>query len=271
MAASVPAMSSFDLAAARRAAEQAALAVAPALVAGYGRAPVTASKSDSPADVVTALDLETERRLAELLGAFDAGIAFRGEEFGGDAAAATTWLVDPIDGTGHFVRGVPWCSTMISLIDGNEVVVAVIHCFATGELYSAAAGQGATLNGEPTFVSDRSLQEAYLVMEMDLTAAPGNAELRRRIQQRTGTLDLFAAGYPNGLVTSGRLDGRLNVDPFGKDWDYAPGALLVREAGGVVANLGSTTYDYRDHSFLAVNPRIFAELTEGPEALFPLR
>src|SRR4051812_7360836 len=115
-----------DLAAARRAAELAALAVAPALREGFGASPVTHAKSGSPADVVTALDQETEKRLAEQLADYDPGIAFRGEEYGGDESATTTWIVDPIDGTGHFVRGIPWCTTMIALVDRGEVVVSVI-------------------------------------------------------------------------------------------------------------------------------------------------
>lgn len=262
-------MTSLDLAAALRAAEQAALTVAPPLVAGLGATAVSSSKSTSPADVVTALDLETEKRLAELLGAFDPGISFRGEEFGGDESAETTWLVDPIDGTGHFVRGIPWCSTMISLIDRGEVVVAVINCFGTGELYSAAAGQGATVNGEPIAMSDRSLSECYLVAEINVSS-PENLELTRRLQERTGVLDVFAAGYPSAISAAGRLDGRVNVDPFGSDWDYAPGSLLIKEAGGIVANLGRDSYDYRNHNLLAVNRRVYEELTEGPDALFPV-
>ena len=59
-------------------------------------------------------------------------------------------------------------------------------------------------------------------------------------------------------------------NPYGKDWDYAPGALLVTEAGGIATNIGKTTYDYRNHDYIITNPVIHRELTEGANVLFPI-
>ncbi|MEK7557346.1 MAG: inositol monophosphatase family protein, partial [Patescibacteria group bacterium] len=61
-------------------------------------------------------------------------------------------------------------------------------------------------------------------------------------------------------VATGQLEGRLCVNPFGEDWDYAPGTLLVAEAGGVVRNIGSEGYDFRNHSFLAAPSQVEKEL-----------
>ena len=58
---------------------------------------------------------------------------------------------------------------------------------------------------------------------------------------------------------------------YGKDYDFAPGSLLVSEAGGVVANIGKTTYDYRNLNFIASNRPVFTALTEGAGALFPIQ
>lgn len=63
------------------------------------------------------------------------------------------------------------------------------------------------------------------------------------------------------MVAAGKVDGRVTFEPYGNDYDFAPGSLLVEEAGGVVRNLGSDTYDYRNTDFIAANPIIYKELT----------
>ena len=79
-----------------------------------------------------------------------------------------------------------------------------------------------------------------------------------------------SSGFEFAMVASGKLDGRLCFDSYGKDYDFAPGSLLVEEAGGVVANIGSREYDYRNGNFIAANPLVFKQLTEGPDAIFPI-
>jgi fructose-1,6-bisphosphatase/inositol monophosphatase family enzyme len=79
-----------------------------------------------------------------------------------------------------------------------------------------------------------------------------------------------SAGYEFVLVATGKLEGRICVDAFGKDYDFAPGSLLVSEAGGIVANIGSTTYDYRNTNLIAGNKALFDDLTQGTDAIFPI-
>ena len=81
---------------------------------------------------------------------------------------------------------------------------------------------------------------------------------------------MISAGFEYAMVASGKLDARISLDPYGKIWDFAPGSLLVAEAGGVVANIGSKGYDYRNFNFIAANPVIYKELTEGKNPLFPI-
>ncbi|MBI3887893.1 hypothetical protein HY310_02390, partial [Candidatus Microgenomates bacterium] len=68
----------------------------------------------------------------------------------------------------------------------------------------------------------------------------------------------------------GKYDGRIAKNPYGNDWDYAPGALLVTEAGGIATNIGKTTYDYRNHDYIITNTVVHKELTEGDSALFSI-
>jgi fructose-1,6-bisphosphatase/inositol monophosphatase family enzyme len=61
-------------------------------------------------------------------------------------------------------------------------------------------------------------------------------------------------------VASGKLEARICFDGFGEDWDFAPGALLVKEAGGIVRNIGSDSYDYRNHNYIAGSKAVYEDL-----------
>lgn len=217
---------------------------------------------DGAAGVVTELDRKIERNLARALGAFDSGIGIRGEEFGGETRD-TTWLVDPIDGTAHFIRGLPFCTTMVALVEENEVVMSVIHDIANNDTYWATKGHGAYRNGKEIKVSDRPLRQGFISYE-----SKTREDIGLELGKRTTRIVTVNSGWEFAKVASGQIEGRICIDPYGKDWDFAPGSLLVSEAGGVVRNVGSDTYDYRNHDFLAVNQVIFEELTRGKDALF---
>ena len=83
-------------------------------------------------------------------------------------------------------------------------------------------------------------------------------------------MNTISAGFEMTMVAQGKWEGRITKEPFGKTWDFAPGSLLISEAGGVVTNIGKDTYDYHNLDYLMTNPVIHKELTEGVDALFPL-
>lgn len=240
------------------------------LVHHFGEADVTHQKSERGVDVVTQLDIDTENFIAEQLSKFDSSIGFVGEEFGERQMSDRFWLVDPIDGTSHFVRGIPYCTTMIALIENGQVVVSVINNFITGELFEATKGKGAKLNGKATHVSERPLKDAYLFFESDLKS-PQSLDSFLKLRQKSTLLTTINCGYEYGLIASGKIEGRICVEPYGKDWDYAPGSLLVTEAGGRVTNIGSNSYDYTNHNFIASNKKVFDELTKGNTPLIPIK
>ena len=226
-------------------------------------------------EMVTDLDRQTELFLANEFDRFDNRIGFRGEEFGVRREADPTWLVDPIDGTVHFIRGLPFCTTMIALIEAGQVVLAVINDFVRDETYWAIRGQGAFCDDQPIQVSQNSTETGSIIMVEANLSKPLARQLRvdpRLLGQAQTNYLLRTAnsGYEFSLVASGKVDGRLVFDGFGKDYDYAPGSLLVTEAGGVVTNLGQPNYDYTKLDLLAANPTVHRELTAGPDALFPV-
>ena len=227
------------------------------------------TNSDYAKSVVTKLDTQTEEFLFAKLSPFDSGIGFRGEEFGVQTASDTTWLVDPIDGTNHFIRGLPFCTTMIALIENHQVVMSVIYDFIQQDTYSAIRGEGAYRNNTRLAISKRPLARALLGYETKLPN-PENMATYIQVREKCNVTTVAAAGFEFAMVASGKFDGRIAKDPFGVDYDYAPGSLLVEEAGGIVCNIGKDRYDYRDYNYLAVNPLIYEQLTNGPDAIFPI-
>lgn len=236
----------------------------------YGNTDILRQKGNTAVTVVTELDIKIEEFLAGELKKLYPAIDFAGEETGGNRNAEQFWLVDPIDGTAHFVRGLPFCTTMLALIEKGEVIFSIIYDFMGDVMYVAEKGKGATMNGKAIHVSNRPLAEAYTDdFESDLTKEE-NQTLFNTLRSKCMFVKTLSSGFEHAMVASGKLDGRICKDPYGKDYDYAPGSLLVAEAGGRVANIGALTYDYQNLNFIAANPVIFKELTEGDGAVFPI-
>lgn len=233
----------------------------------YGN--VEAEAKDNFGDLVTELDRKTEVFLAAKFKEFDPTIGFRGEEFGVTSDSDRTWLVDPIDGTTHFVRGLPFCTTMVALIDNGQIVLSVIYDFVNQDTYWAITGEGAYKNQTRLHVSDRPLRQSLLSYETN-SKQPGNLDLWLTLRDKTNYIQTMNCGYEFAMIASGKLDGRIAKDPYGKDWDFAPGSLLVAEACGIVANLGKSTYDYTDHDYLMTNQHVYDELTHPVTGLFPV-
>lgn len=227
----------------------------------FGKVEAIGFKSASFGSAVTELDQKTERFMADRLRKVHPGIEFFGEEFGGNNSAERFWLADPIDGTGNFIRGIPFATTMIALVQERKVVFSIIYNFVTKEMYSATKGAGATLNGKPVHVSGRPLKEAFVCFETNKHRKE-NLERYQKVNEKYGMFTTHTSGFEFGLVASGKIEARICFEPHGEDWDYAPGSLLVSEAGGIVKNIGSDSYDYRNHDFIAGSPVVFDDLSK---------
>ncbi|MFZ2593971.1 MAG: inositol monophosphatase family protein [Minisyncoccia bacterium] len=225
------------------------------------------NKSNTYHDVVTECDRAVEVFLKEKLYELDPSITFFGEEFGGNTTDRF-WLCDPIDGTGHFVRGLPFCTTMLTLIENGVVTFSVIYDFVSDTLYHAIRGEGAYKNNVQIFVSTRALKEAYIVFESQLRY-PQNAEKYAQLESMCALPATINCGWEFAMIAEGKFDGRITQNPYGKIWDFAPGSLLVSEAGGVVANIGRSNYTYTNLDLIATNKTIYEELTSGSQPLFP--
>lgn len=176
---------------------------------------------------VTDVDRGVERALREHLAAERPGEHVLGEE-GGGGAADVRWILDPVDGTRNFMRGVPVWATLIALEREGRVVCGVVSAPALGRRWWAAAGEGAYADGARVRVSAvATLEEAVL----SATYASDLAALEPRAWHARG----FGDFWQHVLVAEGAVDAAL--DARLALWDYAAPALIVTEAGGRVSTL----------------------------------
>jgi len=200
----------------------------------------TAKADGSP---VTAADTEIEALLRRRLAAAFPDHAVLGEEEGGGLAgvgagrgidpAVPTWVLDPVDATKNFMRGLPIWATLLALVVDGEVVVGVVSAPAMGERWDAARGSGARRNGEAMRVSGVERLEDAHVLHGGLDwfrRDPAHWELLGRIVDRSWRTRGFGDFWMHLLVAAGQADVAFERDL--KPWDVAAVACVVAEAGG---------------------------------------
>jgi histidinol phosphatase-like enzyme (inositol monophosphatase family) len=179
---------------------------------------------------VTAADREAEAVMRRTIAAAFPDHGILGEEEGETAGTAPVrWIVDPLDGTRTFVRGVPLFGTLVGVELRGEPVVGVVYLPALDEMIAAARGEGCTWNGRPCRVSASSLDDALLVVT-DERAARARSEAYERLAARTAMQRTWADCYGYVLVATGRAE--VALDPAMNVWDCAALLPVVEEAGG---------------------------------------
>jgi histidinol-phosphatase len=173
---------------------------------------------------VTEADRAVEAEIRRLLSRARPNDAILGEEAGAAGAGPRRWIVDPIDGTRNYARGIPVWATLVALEVDGEVEVGVASAPALGRRWWAARGAGAFANGTRIRVSAVSaVEEAVLsfALEGELPA------LARRAWHARGFGDFWA----HMLVAEGAVDGAIDA-PGVSEWDLAAVQVIVEEAGG---------------------------------------
>lgn len=204
---------------------------------------------------VTIADRETEELVRDAISRHYPDHGIVGEEHGEkNRGANLTWIIDPIDGTKSFVRGVPLYTVLLALLDGSTPVLGVVHCPPLSETVSAGVGLGCTYNGEPCRVSEASALSDALVLATDFAdlyrRLPVFAE---RLHTASGMTRTWADGYGYLMVATGRADAM--IDPVMSLWDIAPLGPVITEAGGVFTDVFGRT-DSTGTSALAATPAI---------------
>ena len=207
-------------------------------------APLKTRAKGVAADVVTDADAKAEQAAVTVIRDARPGDAIVGEEgTDDDGATGRRWYVDGIDGTVGFAAGMPgaWCSAVV-LTDEHGPLVSAAHNPA-GELYAAARGEGATLNGQPlTLDAPKPLDQAHVAifLRQDRLVLPGVRETAHEVLDRAGLIRHAGPGTLElAWVAAGRLDAWIQPDT--DPWDWLPGALMVTEAGGTTRTIHKKT------------------------------
>ena len=219
------------------------------------------------ADMVTQADLASQEAVREtVLRAFpDHGLI--GEEDIPQPPAGNRpeyrWIVDPLDGTTNYVHGVPHYAVSLALEHNGQVLVGAVYDPTSDECFTAAAGQGARLGGQPITTSQvTDLSEALGASGFPNKVLPDSPDLLVFLKavlhcqsvRRTGCASLNLC-----YVAAGRFDVCWAYST--KIWDVAAGALIIREAGGAVSSPAGGEFVLEDARLLAAaNPTLLAQL-----------
>jgi myo-inositol-1(or 4)-monophosphatase len=233
--------------------------------------PKESYEEKSPGDLVSEVDRESQRMAsALLLDRTPEAVMLAEEDIGqgsGEPApgARLTWIVDPLDGTANFLHRFPMFAISIAAAEGRELLAAAVLNPATGECFAAALGEGATLNGAPIRVSeektlDRSLLATGWPFRRKHLLPPYMEVFKGILARAQGMRRAGSASLDLSYAAAGRLEGFWE---YGLGlWDVAAGALIVREAGGMISDFDGTQGWWESGDIVASNGLIHEELIE---------
>jgi len=228
------------------------------------------AREKGPADLVTEADFASQEVVRKIIADVFPDHSLLGEEEDQGAPFSETeteyrWILDPLDGTTNFVHRVPHFSVSLALERHGELLVGAVYDPTRDECFSAAAGQGAYLNGQPIRTSQVfEMSEALAAVGFPAGKCRNSPDLAVFLEavdvcqaiRRTGSSALNLC-----YVAAGRFDVYWGFST--KIWDVAAGTLIVREAGGTVTSPDGGPFVLDDASFLAAaNQRLHGQLRE---------
>lgn len=229
---------------------------------GYFRADGLDIKRKEDASLVTAADMAVERTIRERLAATFPDDRIIGEEEGGSHdQTGRVWIVDPIDSTANFARGIQIWATLIAFRIDGEGVIGIVSAPALQERYAGIRGQGATLNGTPIRVSEvDEIKSAHLLFqELDRTLSGPYRDVAASLIQECWRPRGFGDFWAHVLVARGSAEAMF--EPRLAIWDLAAPQVVVEEAGG-----RCTTFEggplVHDGSMLVTNGLLHDELLQ---------
>jgi histidinol-phosphatase len=183
---------------------------------------------------VTIADREAERLVRFEIGELFPDDGILGEEEPEKiGTSGRRWIVDPIDGTKAFSRGVPTYTTLLALEDEDGIAIGVIGAPAMGEFVAAGRGLGCYLNDEPCSVNQHEGLEGLCLSTSGFN--PWDTEALLRVKEAGLQLRTWGDGYGYILVATGRIEAM--YDPVAELYDLAPMPIILAEAGGRFTSL----------------------------------
>lgn len=234
---------------------------------GHARGVDVVATKQSAVDLVTEVDLASEKLICDSLRARFPDHAILSEETGmALPSSGPVWVVDPLDGTTNYAHGYPVFSVTLAWLVDREIELGVIYDPLRDETYAAARGQGAWRNGSRMHVSSTAeLGRSLLAtgFAYDRASNPDNnlAEFSYFMPKTRGVRRAGSAALELAFSAAGWLDGYwekgLHI------WDTAAGVLMVREAGGIVTTYGGRPWRPGDRTIVVSNGLLHETLVSG--------
>ena len=210
--------------------------------------PFTVTEKSQAVNIVTSSDITSQHMLVEGLSRLLPGSGFFCEEEGlQDTESEYIWVIDPIDGTTNFSRGIKDSAISVALLHRGQVVLGVVKTIFDEDCFSAVRGEGAYLNGRPIRVSERGFEAGILCTAMSLYKKEHarvcsdiifEAYMESNDVRRFGSCAMELC-----YMAAGRCELYFEIRVF--PWDYAAGLLILREAGGVARGLKDEEVDFK--------------------------
>ena len=235
----------------------------------------TISSKGRKGDLVTNVDLEVEKKIKQYLLEKTPNISINAEESGKlNKSSDLTWCIDPLDGTTNYSHGYPFFGTSIGLVYKNKPILGAISVPYLNELYSACIGEGSFCNDNKLKVSTPvNLSDSLLVTGFSYdrfeTEDNNYAEFCYLTHKTRGVRRGGAAAVDLAFVAAGKVDGYwergLEV------WDLAAGAIIVKEAGGIISDYPSGEFNLSSGRILACSPTLEEELRKELNNVSPFK
>ncbi|HVC58435.1 MAG TPA: inositol monophosphatase family protein [Candidatus Acidoferrales bacterium] len=216
-------------------------------------------KAKSKHDIVSNVDVESERKIIQIIKKNFPTHAIQAEESGAQGKISNyRWIVDPLDGTANFVTGNPFFSVSIALTFQGKVILGVVYNPILNQLYYAEKGKGAFLNGNRIVVSKNSSLKDSFIVTGNLYDEKGISKalptVKKLILSSRKTLIIFSPALNLCNLARGKIDGF--VDRGATPEDHAAGSLIATEAGARVQNYYSDTWDVNKEGIVASNGKL---------------
>lgn len=224
------------------------------LIENFGKIKKVAIKNRG--ELVTNVDVESERRIIGLIKKNYPQHNILAEESNQPQQGNSDyrWIIDPLDGTLNYVRGIDTFGVSIALEYKKEVILGVIYIPLSKQLYFAQKGEGSYLNGERIKVSRTGLKEAYIVYDSSIRLDRKKVMLNNldKLTEQTFTLRVLGSSARSlSYLAQGKVE--LVIDYYDKPWDFSGGALIVEEAGGRVTDMNGERWSPWSRGYIASN------------------
>ena len=221
----------------------------------FSEKPVISQYKGSSENYATVTDERIQDFLEKELPPLIPGSSFMGEENHEYSKGELVWIVDPIDGTVNYARGLSMSVVSIGLVKDSKTVLGVVHNPYLRQTFHAERGKGAYLNGERIHVSDKKRENALVSTAWcayDKQLAHASFRISERLHGECSDIRRFGtAAYEMCLLANGSLD--IYFEMLLRPWDYAASNLIVEESGGFCSSIDGPLDPFDQCAVLAAN------------------